>query len=341
MPGPFSLPEPTSILGYGPTRRECRRAIGNAVGTVFVYVVAETVGAGDHPDAAREVIIERLAVDGLGEGMLDGSYLYVCDGDDADITRGIWSGSFVGGRGSLLLDQPLSAPLVTGTEVEISRPLPGGPWANRRCLNDFVQEALERIVVEARISMVGTGDRSIAIGADYSWLADRDQIIWIEDDRISPSYPGDPSYPSAYPAEIRRSGEAVTLITGDRYRTGETFTLVAAVPADRYVYNGSSWGYSPRNTPGLRGDLWQTAAPLGWVVPFGAAKALEYMLHELRTSQSLPDKAQDRLIAAHEILYEKYVTAAAEIKSRAFPKSPYERAEQPYAYVQATPRWRR
>lgn len=336
MPAPIVVLSTTTPDGIGPTRKDYRRAIGQAIGRHRVFTVTSTPSG--HPDADREVVIAALSRDGHPPGRLDGSFLYACDGVDLDETRAIMGGTFAAGIGSVLVDAPYSTPLASGTEVEISWPLPGGPWMDIRSLNDFVQDALDRIVVPLRITMTGNGTRSYSVGLDYPYLYGPDSIIGVADSRgITTGYPTENSI---YPAEIRRSGVGMTLVTGELYSTSETFEVVIAIPASRWVYDGTAWGYVTGNPQSLSYDSWQAAAPIGWVQAFGAAKALEWMITEVEADEDLDDKARSRRLDALQRRYEKWLTAAADIKATKFPKPP-SMPERDFVYSPYSPRWAR
>lgn len=333
MPVPIVVATPTTALdGVGPTREELRRYTGRAIGRLRVLLTGTPVSLTASPDANREVIINALAADGMPTDRLDGNWLYFPSGAYAGQTRGVWGGSLHGARGAILLDQPLSDIVPEGTTVELSHPVPGDEWFDQRGLNQFVQEGLERILVPIRIPLVATGSNSLALGIDYDWLYDEAQLIGIEDG--DQSYSDYPDLPSAYPVTIRRSAAGANLILWRRYSAGEAFTLVAAVPADRYVFDGTSWAYRPRGFGGLQADHWQTAAPREWVIPFAASKALEYLIGETEADERLSDALRKRRLDAYNRKYEKFVTVAADIKATRFPRA--ETApERPY--FEATP----
>lgn len=320
MPGPFSVPALSAPAGVGPTRTQYRRAVGRAVGRLRWFTVTEAPDAAN-PDAAREVIVEAMGSDGQDAGRLDRSFLYAVDGADKGETRAVWAQSYDGARGSILVDRPYSTAPAVGTEVELSSPLGGGEWLDTKGLNDFVQEALDRIVVEVRLPMTGTGSRSVAVGLTYPWLASADAVLGVADSRNLTS--GSPTQDSIYPAEVRRDGVAATLVTGETYRAGEAFEVVAAVPANRLVFDGSSWAYVTPTAAApytLAQEHYQGAAPLEWVTAFGAAKALEWLIAETEADELLDDKVRSRRLDAYARRYDKYVTAAASIKLQHFPR---------------------
>lgn len=273
-----------SLTGAGPTLLRLRQVLADQLGSFH----ATTATAASGGDPSRIVLAEELRDDEVGYDLAAGMWLYVRTGAQAGSQRRIVAQPGVGYQGplgALVLSRPLAAPLVTGDVVEVTSPLPVRRSAGRKGLNDCITEALERLWVEAQISLTGNGTdhhdlsvyRYVELGAP--------QILGTSDSRWAGSTMAARRSPGA--AEIVTNGVTRTLVTDAVYGASETFTLDVVVRADRLVYDGTSWYYPA--TPGLQGDAWQTAAPERWVVTLAMVKALQEL-----TKQAMADRGTTR-----------------------------------------------
>jgi hypothetical protein len=320
VPAPIIVSASASSTGSGPTRRTYRRRLADELGEFAALTVSAEASSAVHPDAARQVMVTALASDQVPFDRFDGAYVYVCDGEQAGEVRAVLDGTFDGPIGSLLLDRPFSATLDAGTEVELTKPLPGARHLTIRGLNDLVEEALERIWVEVRLSAVGNGTYEYGL-VDYPWIERYEQLRGIYD-TVFVGADGVPTL-SPYPYRLVTNGQTRTLVTTWAYSSDETFYLDAIVRADRFVYDGTSWAF--RSTPGLQADTWQAAAPEEWVLAFGAWRGFEHIIGLLDKDETLSDDRRARLLREPTRRYRKWARAAARIKVYEFARPLQER----------------
>lgn len=315
MAAPMVVPAVSGGAGGGHTRAEYRRALADALGEYALLTVSATPSSAVHPDADRQVLVTALSSDGLDTGRFDQAYVYVANGAEAGSVRRVLNGTTDGAIGSLLLDRPFSAPLASGTEVELTAPLPGTRHLTTKGLNQVVDEALARIMVEVLLPITGTGSREYALAA-YPWLTDERQIIGIYD---AARFGADqPQEPSPYGFRISANGAAGTLVVGPTYSTSETFTLRAMGPADRLVYDGSAWGYAA--TPGLQADTYRGIPPVHWVVAFGMLRALQHLTSATLRDRRMGADEKAGWLADYGEQRQRWAASALAIKRHLFPK---------------------
>lgn len=305
----------TTITGTGVTRKTLRRRLAEEFGMWGAFTVNATPSSSVTPDSDRQILCTALGADGVDTSQFDGAYLYVVDGTQIRETRKVLTGTFDGPIGSLLIDRPFSAALVSGTEFELLSPLPAGRHLTHKGLNECVNEALARIWVVARIAATGNGTYEYDLAA-YPWLTDPDQLRQVDDAYFDG--PSRQAERSPFDTRIVVSGATRTLVTDIIYSSAETFYLEVFVRADRYIYDGSSWAFA--TAPGLQSDTYQTSAPEEQVVAFGMCKALQSYDRMIRADKTL-DK-QERLFMLQDV-YQRRVTwarLAARIKRESFPK---------------------
>lgn len=332
MPAPIIGPSSVTT-GTGATRRTYRRRLADELGELAVLTVSSTADTAVTPDAARQVLVTALGSDGVPFDRFDGAYVYAADGAQAGEVRRVLDGTFDGPLGSLLLDRPFSSALASGTEIELTRPLPGARHLTLKGLNDLVDEALERIWIEVRLSLTGNGTYSYSLAA-YPWLQMMSQTAGIYDTKWLPA----PTVATLSPFGYRfvSNGITRTLVTDQIYASDETFELAAIVRADRYVYNGTTWGYV--TTPGLQSDTYQAAAPESWVLAFGMVKALQTW-----SKAVMADRAMDRQEKAFTLAdimdrRRQWARAATRIKFQEFPK-PLQEPSTPMIAFETAPAW--
>lgn len=322
MVAPIIVSASAASTGSGPTRRTYRRRLADELGELAVLTVSSEASSAVHPDAARQVMVTALASDGVPFERFDGAYVYVCNGVQDGEVRRVLDGTFDGPIGSLLLDRPFSATLDAGTEIELTRPLPGTRHLTTKGINELVQEALERIWIEVRLTLTGNGTYEIPLGADYPWIERYEQLRGIYD-TVFVGAAGVPEL-SSYPYRLVTNGASRTLVTAWAYSSDETFYLDTLVRADRYLYDGTSWAF--RTTPGLQADTWQAAAPEHWVLAFGCYRGFEHILRLIEQDESLSDDQRARAVRYPTRRYQRWVQAATRIKLAEFPKPLQERS---------------
>lgn len=329
---PIIVPS-SSVTATGVTRRTIRRRLADELGMYGAYTVSSTPSTSVTPDAARQLLVTSIGSDGVPEDYLDGSYVYAVDGTQAGETRKVLSGTFDGPIGSLLLDRPFSAALASGTEVEITSPLPVGRWLNLKGLHEAINEALARIWVAARLTMTGNGTYSYSLDA-YPWITDPDQIRVLQDSYYYGS--SRPAYRSPYSVRMVVNGASRTLVVDAIYSSADTFYLDVFVRGDRYVSDGTTWAY--QTTPGLQSDLYQCAAPEEQVVAFAMTKCLQAERRMIMMDRRMDKGERDERLRENGRRTLTWARAAARIKREQFPK-PIPEAQRGMAATADFVRW--
>ena len=310
--GPGSSVTPTAT---GVTREAYRRRLADELGSLAVLTVSSTASTAVTPDAARQLLVTALAVDQAPESNFDGYYVYAADGAQAGETRRVLEGSFDGPIGSLLLDRPFSAPLASGSEVELTSPLGGGRYLAIKGLNECINEALARIWTVGRISVTGNGTYEYSLSA-YPWITDSDQIRAIDDSLYFGS--NRPVDRSPLPYRVVQNGASKTLVTSYKYSTADTFYVEVFVRGDRLVSDGTTWAY--QTTPGLQNDSYQAAVPEDTVVAFAMVKALQAHRRVLLADARMDRQTRRELVAENERRTLTYARLAARIRREQFPQ---------------------
>lgn len=320
----------SSSSATGVTREAYRRRLADELGSLAVLTVSSTPSTSVTPDAARQLLVTALAVDQVPESNFDGYYVYAADGAQAGETRRVLEGSFDGPIGSLLLDRPFSAPLASGTEVELTAPLGGGRYLAIKGLNECVNEALARIWTVGRISVTGNGTYEYSLSA-YPWITDSDQIRAIDDALYFGS--NRPVDRSPLPYRIVQNGASRTLVTSYKYSTADTFYVEAFVRGDRLVSDGTTWAY--QTTPGLQNDAYQAAVPEDVCVAFAMVKALQAYRRVLLADARMDKQTRREMLVENERRTLSYARLAARIKREQFPKP----IPEPQRGVAIAPAW--
>lgn len=311
---PIIVPS-SSVTATGATRRTIRRRLADELGMYGAYTVSSTPSTSVTPDAARQVLVTALGSDGVPEDYLDGSYVYAVDGTQAGETRRVLSGTFDGPIGSLLLDRPFSAALASGTEVEITSPLPVGRWLNLKGLHEAINEALARIWTVGRISVTGNGTYEYSLAA-YPWITDSDQIRALDDSIYYQT--NRPADRSMLPFRVVQNGATRTLVTQYKYTSADTFYMEVFVRGDRLVSDGSTWAY--QTAPGLQNDAYQAAVPEDVCVAFAMVKALQAHRRVLLADPRTDKQTRRELLIENERRTLSYARMAARIKREQFPQ---------------------
>ena len=333
MPIPFIVLS-SSQTGTGPTLADYRHRLADELGFYLRTTVSTVATSGE---ATRVVLANEIRDDEAGYDFMGRPWLYVASGNQSGTQRRILTEDGVGYQGSrsaLMLSRPLAGALASGDAIEITSPLPVKRHLAIKGLNDLVNEALDRIWLEARISITGNGTYSYS-KASYPWLTRYDQTRGIYDTLWLSS--GEAPALSPYGYRLDVNGQSRTLVTEQSYTTADTFQLAVFVRASRLVYDGASWSYVTSPT-GLLNDTYQAAAAEEWVATFGMVKALQHL-----TRLTLMDRRMDKdekilMLADLVSRRQQYALAAGEIKRREFPKSLPERSRS-FLYAPADPVW--
>lgn len=310
----FPIIVPSSTTGTGPTLLLLRNRLADELGFYHSTTVSDT---GDNGDAARVVVADEFRDDEAGYDYLGQTWLYAQNGAQAGSQRRIVSdpdGGYLGSMGAVVLSRPFASSLLAGTTIEITNPLPVKRTLAVKGLNDCINEGLSRIWCEARLSITGDGTTSYSL-ASYPWLTRYEQTRGIYDDVfLDPT--AEPEL-SPYPYQFVTTGADRRLVVGRNYTSAETFQLAVMVRADRYVSDGTTWGYA--TTPGLLGDAYQAAVPEEWAVTFGMVIALRQLVKMTLANKKM-DKDERQLILS-DLLSRKaqWAAAAAAIKRTEMP----------------------
>lgn len=234
------------------------------------------------PDAARYLVIDALRDDEAAREAWAGGYAYARTGVVGEQYKLLGHG-YHGRYGALAVSNPPSVPVPVGTPIDLSWPLPIKRRNAIKGIDDLVNEALARCWILARLSIVGTGSRSISL-APYTFITSDNQIRGIYDTFTNGL--GVPLELSQYGERVTANGASRTIVTDLTYSAADTFEVEVFVRADHLVYDGSGWLYP--TTPGLLNDTYRAAAPEHWVVTLGMVKALQ----QLR-KMAMMDRAMD------------------------------------------------
>jgi len=329
---PIIIPA-SSTSGTGPTLFQIRQRLADELGIYHLTTVSDT---GDNADTARVVIADEFRDDEAGYDWMGQGWLYAKNGDQAGIQRRIISqpdAGYQGNLGAVLLARPFSSALEVGDIVEITSPLPVKRHLAIKGLNDLINEALARIWVEVRLAITGNGTSSYSL-TSYSWLKRYDQTRGIYDDLWMD--PANEPELSPYPYRFVTTGAGVTLVTGRTYTSADTFYLAAIVRADRYVSDGTTWGFTA--SPGLLGDAYQCACPEEWAVTFAMVKALQHMTKLLMLNKRL--SKDERTMAYADLMQrrQQWAAAARSIKENEFP-DPVAEPTESMIVAQPEPYW--
>lgn len=323
----------SSTVDTGPTLLRLRNRLADTLGFYLPTTVSDT---GDNGDAARVVIADELRDDEAGYEFMGTPWLYAQDGAQAGNQRRMIAQPDVGYQGNLgavVLSRPFAAALAAGTTIEITSPLPVKRTLSIKGLNECLNEGLARIWVEVRVPITGNGTYSYNLAA-YPWLTRYAQTRGIYD-ALSFGPTMEPTL-SSTPYRFVTTGAARTLVARQLYTSADTFYLAAIVRADRYVSDGTSWGYVV--TPGLQGDAWQAACPEEWGVCFGMVIALRFLIEWTEKDESISDAVRNRRLANLGRRLQQWASAAAAIKLREFP-TPVQEPTEGLVFLQAPAVW--
>lgn len=324
MPMPLIIPSVSSGGGGsspGP-------GVGSGAGTTFINYVRDlaeelwfrgevTVSTlATNAEASRTILVNELRDDEYEEDELGGWWVYVKDGAQAGQQRRVMQRSHHGSESALMLSRPFAAPLAAGVSLLVTWPLPVVTTMTQKGLKALVNEALNRIRIEGRIPLTGTGYDTYSL-ATYKFLRDIGQTTGLYD-RLSNISASNANQPSGYGYRFAVNGSSVSLVTDNIYSSGTAFDLGVIVEADRLIYDGAAWGYA--STPGLVNDTDEAAAPQAWVRSFSMVKALQHLTRVIENHPRLSKERKGDLFSIIEDRRPTYAAAAAEIALTQFPE---------------------
>jgi hypothetical protein len=309
---PAPLIVPTTAGGIGPALLEYRADLGETLG-LHQHLMVSTLATGG--EAARHVLLDELRDDEQERAQWAGAYLYVRDGAQAGVQQRILTAGYEGPFGALRLSRPFAAPLQPGTSVELSWPLPVKKHLGVTGLNGIVNEALERCLIEARISLTGNGTYSYSL-ADFPWLTRYSQTNGLYDWGGLDSSTNNAML-SPYRYALRVNGASVTLQPSYLYSSTAPFELAVFVDGKRLVSQNGIWGYSEA---GLVDDGDQAAVPLYWARAFGMVLALRHLTTLTKRDPSLDDATKQARLADYLRDRQQWAAACRRISRDEFPQ---------------------
>lgn len=314
MSGPIIVPVGVAASGTGPTFRDYYLDLADELG--FLHVTTVTATATNN-EAARTVLLGEMGDDEWPEEVFGSYWVYVLDGAQMGQQRRIMARGYLGDEQAMLLNRGFAAPLVSGTSVAVTWPLPIARSLAVDGCKTFVNDGLNRIRVGARLALEGSGSTTTSLVA-YPWLRDIAQTTGLYD-RTDGTSSTDAAIQTWGRYDIEADGAGVNLVTDWPYADGTPFQLGVIAPADRLIYDGSAWGYA--TTPGLVNDTDQAVPPLEWVRNFGMVKALQFLELRFEQDMSLSDAKRERLLAQVFRRKPRYIAAAGRIALTRFPQA--------------------
>lgn len=193
-----------------------------------------------------QVTCSSFAMDGGDVRMLDGGWLYFCDGTLLGAERAIAQAGLTVAGGDIVLGNDFSAVTPSGAvfEVHLRYPVtdaPGGtPLA--RGYRSLINDSLRRLWFEDEISVSGVSgqQRYLLDITTHPWLADRPKRRVLDVMRIDTTTNVKTSVGGLW--EIDDDAEAPALIfRSGGFNTGDTFYLKVARPCHTRIKIGSTW----------------------------------------------------------------------------------------------------
>jgi hypothetical protein len=293
-----------------------RHALGEQLSTVvgrFGVFYATTTNTGG--EARSRVTIDDLIDEEAARDALAGSYVYIADGDQAGHQGRVLRNGYHGSSGLLEITPPTDAAVAAGSTVELSAPLPCEARLGVPGLNQIVNWALERTIIEAITELTGDGTRSVSLLDQESVLDINERADAVFDDWAVPT--GDPLEATGEFRLVDADGAERTLITRRDYGAGETHRLRALRAGHTLIKTGETWANS---TVGLTSDAQAAAVPIPWVVAIGMVKACSVAVVVIRREASLDPAERDRQTAALMAARMTWARAARKIRLNQFPR---------------------
>lgn len=289
------------------------RALAAALGHHETYT---TDAVADGTEALRQIVCSRLVDDEMGQDALAGRYAYVHSGDQSGHQARLISTGYHGPLGITEISRPLTAALASGTEVDITSPLPHETHLGVKGLHQIVVDGLAVTTIEYRVSFSGNATESYSLLADEDYIDQDTRVdsIW---DTYNGATASAPYGRSPFPARIEVSGGTRTLILGRTYSASETFQARILRQGHNLVRSNGAWGLS---TTGPIADDQAAAVPVSWFLPFGMVKALQVIADLIERDETISEPTRLRRLTTNARDRQKWAAAAVEIAENAFPR---------------------
>jgi hypothetical protein len=321
MPGPYPIiidpPIAPGAITFSafPTLRDLVEAVAVEVGA-YRRTATGTMPIGGEP--GRWVMIPELADDEAARATFEDGYLYVESGAQAGKQRRIRREGYEGAWGAVALARVLPLNLVPNVTVILTQPLPMFKNVLTDGFVEIVRRNLARIRVRARIPLIGNGTQTYGLSG-YDFITSKDVTDGIYDRRWLRS--DGPTARTTAEYDVVTDGATITLATDDVYGTSESFELAALVPADRLLYDGTSWSYVSTGLTDLDG---QAAVPIAWLRPLAVVDAFDSVARLLRREQRAgliaKADADERIAENARLVDERWGPAAQEIIRKRLPR---------------------
>lgn len=238
MPAPIIGPDAASSAVTGFSQTQYRRRLAEELGMLAVLTVSSTPSTGTTPDADRQVLCTGLQADGRPEGDLDGRWLYVVDGVQAGECRQVLAGAYDGPFGSFLVDRPFSAPLASGTEIELTDSIPARRYGLVTGARDVLNVALEELPVVDRIGVSAVTDQQRYTLTGYPWAIRRVVAVY------EPRSDSDDDFIPLRGWKLEQNASEPQLVLPATYQTGQTITVEVERPASTWISVDGTWASS-------------------------------------------------------------------------------------------------
>lgn len=285
MPSPLIVPDAsTTTPSTMPTRAQYRQALAQQLGMWAPGVIAPTLPGGE---PGRWVTVDDFKDDEWPRDEYEALWVYATNGDAAGEQRRVRTEGFEGPYGAFAVSHVFPDNLAPGSTVEITTPLPATRSGLTKGLNQIVGEALDRILIRARIPLLGNGTHQFGL-SDYPFLTRQEQTDGIYDWRWQGQGQDQnlPSRRTSHDYAVLTDGPTVTLSTRRVYGADEPFELSVLVPASNLTFDGGDWAW---NVGPLEHDDDMACAPIGWVVTCGMVIALDYLLTRNEADRTIPE----------------------------------------------------
>lgn len=301
-----------AAVAAGILRPLYRRALGAQYGPFGVYT---TDGVATGTEARRQIVCSSLIDDFEDASRLKRRYLYVATGTYAGTQTRIRDAGYHGSIGYLEVTKPLAAPLASGIEIEIGT-WPCDRYLDQKGLNQLVNEALARCLIEYRAVLTGAGTTGISL-LDAEGYIDQSGRVDAVYDNLDTVGTTDPLEPSPYGSRVDASGAERTLVTDIAYASSDSVELRVLRAGHTLINDGSGWVTS---AVGLTSDDQAAAAPVPWVVAFGMVKLLQIQTEMVEQDETLSDTVKARRLTLLAGRRRQWSRAAATIMLDQFPK---------------------
>lgn len=313
MPAPLIVPVVivSGTTSTGATLARLRDVLSEELGFRHVVQVSEGASGGE---AARTLIMDAVRDDELNEDAMGGWWAYAYDGAQAGTQRRILKRGHYGSEGAVMTSRAFSAALGVGTTVILTSPLPIKRHLGVKGVDDLVNEALDRIDIEARLQFTGNGTNQQSLLA-YPTIRSIEQTTGLYDRLPSiNTTDADETYGQGY--RIALDGASATLVTATTYDTGTAYELGLIVKAAELIESGGVWALGAY---GLTSDSDRAAVSETWVRCFGMVKALQHLERVISLDHELDPEMKKTYLGLINSRKPVYVRAANAIRQRSFP----------------------